>query len=127
VGGHKNMTLNKESYFRQKLKTVYKQLQFYSKVIKHVINNFFIYSINNQRIYKNKQQQYNQCPLLLQKVASHIFRLVQFSIKLIPFILRINISFTYTTFLENYFKLKIELEPLDRKVDSGCIVATCFL
>ena len=121
------MTFNKESYSRQKLNTVYNQLQFYSKVIKHVINNFFIYSINNQRIYKNRQQQCNHCPLLLQKVASHIFRLVQFSIKLIPFILQINISFTYITFLKNCFKLKIDLEPLDGKVNSGCIVVTCFL
>jgi hypothetical protein len=64
--------------------------------------------------------------LLLQKVTSHIFRLVKFSIKLIPFILQINISFTYITFLKNCFKLIIDLEPLDRKVNSGCIVVTCF-
>jgi hypothetical protein len=38
----------------------------------------------------------------------------------------INISFTYITFLENFFKLKIDLEPLDRKVNSGCIVVTCL-
>ena len=121
------MTFNKESYSRLKFNTVYNQLQFYSKVIKHVINNFFIYSINNQRIYKNRQQQCNHCPLLLHKVTSHIFRLVQFSIKLILFILRINISFTYITFLEFFFKLKVDFEPLDGKVDIGCIVATCFL
>jgi hypothetical protein len=121
------MTFNKESYSRQKLNTVYNQLQFYSKVIKHVRNNFFISSINNQRIYKNRLQQCNYSPHLFQKVASHIFRLVQFSIKLIPFILQINISFTYIIFLGNFLKLKIDLEPLDGKVNSGCIVATCFL
>jgi hypothetical protein len=31
------------------------------------------------------------------------------------------------TFHKNCFKLKIDLEPLDRKVNSGCIVVTCFL
>jgi hypothetical protein len=31
------------------------------------------------------------------------------------------------TFLKNCFKLKIDLEPLDGKVNSGCIVVTCFL
>ena len=30
------------------------------------------------------------------------------------------------TFLKNCFKLKIDLEPLDGKVNSGCIVVTCF-
>jgi hypothetical protein len=66
-------------------------------------------------------------PTFTSKVASHIYRLVQFSIKLLPFILQINISFTYMTFLKNCFKLKIDLEPLDGKVNSGCIVVTCFL
>jgi hypothetical protein len=46
--------VNKESYFRKKLNTAYNQLQFYSKVIKHVINNFLIYLIINQRILKNR-------------------------------------------------------------------------
>jgi hypothetical protein len=44
VEGHKKMTFNKKSYFRQKLKTVYNQLQFYSKVITHVINNFILFT-----------------------------------------------------------------------------------
>jgi hypothetical protein len=30
------------------------------------------------------------------------------------------------TFLENCFKLKIDLEPFDGKVYSGCIFVTCF-
>jgi hypothetical protein len=40
----------------------------------------------------------------------------------LPFILQIITSFTYITFPENYFKLKIELEPLEGKMDNGCIV-----
>jgi hypothetical protein len=52
-------------------------------------------------------------PTVLQKVASQIFLFDQFELKLIPFILRINISFTYIPFPENCFKLKIDLEPLD--------------
>jgi hypothetical protein len=46
------MTFKKESYFRQKLNTVYNQLIFYSKVITHVLNNFFIFSINHEEFLK---------------------------------------------------------------------------
>jgi hypothetical protein len=66
-------------------------------------------------------------PTFTSKGCKSHFRLVQSSIKRIPLILQINISFTYMTFLKNFFKLKIDLEPSDGKVYSGCIVVTCFL
>jgi hypothetical protein len=47
------MTFNKESYSRQKLNTDYNQLQFYTKVIKHVINYFFNSQNTIKAIYKN--------------------------------------------------------------------------
>jgi hypothetical protein len=40
--------------------------------------------------------------------------------------MRINTSFFYIPFSENFFKLKIDLEPFDVKVDSGWIFVTCF-
>ncbi len=36
-------------------------------------------------------------------------------------------KFKLYTFTEISFKLKIDLEPLDGKVDSGWIVVNCFL
>ena len=52
-------------------------------------------------------------PTVTSKGCKSNFLFDQFRLKLIPFILRINISFAYIPFPENCFKLKIDLEPLD--------------
>jgi ribosomal protein S4 len=52
VVGHKKMTFNKESYLGQKLNTAYNQFQFYSKVIKHVRNNFLFTQLSIKEFLK---------------------------------------------------------------------------
>jgi hypothetical protein len=54
-------------------------------------------------------------PILLQEVAGYIFKSVQLRRKLKPFILRINISFTYTPFPGKIFKIKNWLRTFRRK------------
>jgi hypothetical protein len=51
-------------------------------------------------------------PTVTSKGCKSHFLFDQFRLKQIPFILRINISFTYLTFLKNCLNLKIDLEPL---------------
>ena len=63
-------------------------------------------------------------PTFTSKGCKSHFWFDKFRLEPIPFIFRINISFNYTRFPENCFKLKIDLEPLDGKVDSGWIVVT---
>jgi hypothetical protein len=56
----------------EKINTVYYQLQFYLEIIKHVRNNFFISSINNQDI-------------LIKQVATTMYPL--------PYLKRLRVTF----------------------------------
>jgi hypothetical protein len=67
------MTLYKESYLRQKLKTVYNQLQFYSKIIKNVKNNFFISSKKIKTIYKKQVATMQPLPTFTSKGCKSYF------------------------------------------------------